>query len=79
MDKQTFELRFTRGKIPSGGGYVGLRPGQLVDESLGMGLGLVESFSSFFASAYKEAIVFTVILPVLLWLSIKHRRAGGEA
>jgi len=44
-----------------------------------LGLGLVESFSSFFASAYKEAIVFTAILPVLLWLSIKHRRAGGEA
>jgi predicted acyl esterase len=36
MDKQTFELRFTRGKFPSGGGYPGLRPGQLVDESLGM-------------------------------------------
>jgi branched-chain amino acid transport system permease protein len=44
-----------------------------------LGLGLVESFSSFFASAYKEAIVFTAILPVLLWLSINHRRAGGEA
>jgi branched-chain amino acid transport system permease protein len=44
-----------------------------------LGLGLVESFSSYFASAYKEAIVFTAILPVLLWLSLKHRRAGGEA
>jgi len=44
-----------------------------------LGLGLIESFGSFFASAYKEAIVFTAILPVLLWLSIKHRRAGGEA
>jgi len=44
-----------------------------------LGLGLIESFGSFYASAYKEAIVFTAILPVLLWLSIKHRRAGGEA
>ena len=44
-----------------------------------LGLGLIESFSSFFASAYKEAIVFTSILPVLLWLSLEHRRAGGEA
>ena len=44
-----------------------------------LGLGLIESFSSFYASAYKEAIVFTAILPVLLWLSIKHRQAGGDA
>jgi branched-chain amino acid transport system permease protein len=44
-----------------------------------LGLGLIESFGSFYASAYKEAVVFTAILPVLLWLSIKHRQAGGEA
>ena len=31
-----FETRFTRGKHPSGGGYVGLRPGYRVDEKLGM-------------------------------------------
>jgi branched-chain amino acid transport system permease protein len=43
-----------------------------------LGLGLIESFSSFYASAYKEAIVFTAILPVLLWLSIEHRQAGGD-
>ena len=36
MDKQNFELRFTRGKYPSGGGYPGLRPGYRVDETLGM-------------------------------------------
>jgi len=44
-----------------------------------LGLGLIESFGSFYASAYKEAVVFTAILPVLLWLSIRHRQAGGEA
>ncbi|WP_067065223.1 branched-chain amino acid ABC transporter permease [Roseateles chitosanitabidus] len=32
-------------------------------------VGLVESFSSFWASAFKEVIVFTSILPVLLWRS----------
>ena len=32
-------------------------------------VGLVEAFSSFWASAYKEVIVFTLILPVLLWRS----------
>ena len=33
-------------------------------------VGLVESFSSFWASAYKEVIVFTLIIPVLLWRSL---------
>ena len=32
-------------------------------------VGLVEAFSSFWASAYKEVIVFTLIIPVLLWRS----------
>jgi branched-chain amino acid transport system permease protein len=34
-----------------------------------VGVGLIESFGSFWASAFKEVIVFTVILPVLLWRS----------
>lgn len=32
-------------------------------------VGLLESFSSFWASPFKEAIVFTLIIPVLLWRS----------
>ncbi len=32
-------------------------------------VGLLESFSSFWASAFKEVIVFTLIIPVLLWRS----------
>src|SRR5258706_8378983 len=32
--------------------------------------GLIESFSSFWASAFKEFIVFTLIIPVLLWRSL---------
>jgi branched-chain amino acid transport system permease protein len=38
-----------------------------------LGVGLVESFGSFWASAFKEVIVFTVILPVLLWRSFVDR------
>lgn len=38
-------------------------------------VGLVESFGSFWASAFKEVIVFTLILPILLWRSI----AGGHS
>jgi branched-chain amino acid transport system permease protein len=32
-----------------------------------LGVGLLESFGSFYASAFKEVIVFSAILPVLLW------------
>ncbi|MBL8393360.1 MAG: branched-chain amino acid ABC transporter permease [Candidatus Accumulibacter sp.] len=34
-------------------------------------VGLLESYSSFWASAFKEVIVFTLIIPVLLWRSLK--------
>jgi len=33
-------------------------------------LGMFESFSSFWASTFKEVIVFTVIIPVLVWRSL---------
>jgi branched-chain amino acid transport system permease protein len=33
-------------------------------------VGLVESFSSFWASAFKEVIVFALIVPVLFWRSL---------
>ena len=37
-------------------------------------VGLLEAFASFWASAYKEVIVFTLIIQVLLWRSfgVKH-------
>ena len=35
-------------------------------------VGIVESFGSFWASAFKEVIVFTVIIPVLLWRSLRN-------
>ncbi len=34
-------------------------------------VGLIESYASFWASAYKEVIVFTLIIPVLLWRSLR--------
>src|SRR5690625_3397392 len=33
-------------------------------------VGILEAFSSFWASQYKEVIVFTLIIPVLLWRSL---------
>ena len=38
-----------------------------------LGVGLIESFGSFWASAFKEVIVFTAILPVLLWRSFADK------
>jgi len=34
-------------------------------------VGCIESLSSFYASAFKEVIVFTAIIPVLLWRSLR--------
>lgn len=43
-----------------------------------LGVGLLESFGSFWASAFKEVIVFSAILPVLLWRSLRDPHAGDE-
>ena len=41
-------------------------------------VGLVEAFSSFWASSFKEVIVFTVILPILLWRSLRSTHYEDE-
>jgi branched-chain amino acid transport system permease protein len=41
-------------------------------------VGVVESFAAFWASPFKEAIVFTVIIPVLLWRSLTTMRTEDE-
>lgn len=42
-------------------------------------VGLLESYSSFWASAFKEVIVFTLIIPVLVWRSLTtHHVEEGE-
>jgi len=47
----------------------------LVAQAGALGVGVLESFGSFWASAFKEVIVFTSILPILLWRSLRdpHR------
>jgi branched-chain amino acid transport system permease protein len=44
-------------------------------------VGLLESYSAFFASAFKEVIVFSIIIPVLLWRSLagRHHHDDEEA
>ena len=41
-------------------------------------VGLLEAFSSFWASAYKEVIVFTLIIPVLLIRSLTSKHVEEE-
>lgn len=41
-------------------------------------VGLLESYASFWASAFKEVIVFTLILPVLLWRSLTTQHVEDE-
>jgi branched-chain amino acid transport system permease protein len=41
-------------------------------------VGVLESFSSFYASAFKEVIVFTLIIPVLLWRSFQRGHDDEE-
>ena len=63
-------------------GFVGAILGGMASYPLAavgaLGVGLLESFSSFWASAYKESIVFTVVIPVLLWRSIASRHPVEE-
>ena len=43
-----------------------------------IGVGVIEAFGSFWASAFKEVIVFTTILPILLWRSLRDPHHDDE-
>ncbi|VTU36701.1 branched-chain amino acid ABC transporter permease [Variovorax sp. PBL-E5] len=43
-----------------------------------LAVGVIESFGSFWASSFKEVIVFTIILPVLLWRSLRSGHSDEE-
>ena len=63
-------------------GFVGAILGGMASYPLAVlgavGVGLLESFSSFWASNMKEAIVFTIIIPVLVWRSLASRQVEEE-
>jgi branched-chain amino acid transport system permease protein len=63
-------------------GFVGAIIGGLVSypvAALGALLvGLLEAFASFWASGFKEVIVFTLIIPVLLWRSLTSKHQEEE-
>ncbi|MBI3140904.1 MAG: branched-chain amino acid ABC transporter permease [Rhodocyclales bacterium] len=63
-------------------GFVGAIIGGLVSYPVAAAgavlVGLLESFSSFWASAFKEVIVFTLIIPVLVWRSLTAHHVEEE-
>lgn len=75
-------IYFDSGFIISLKGFVGAIIGGLASYPLAalgaLFIGQAESFSTFWASSYKEVIVFTLILPVLLWRSVSHKGAEDE-
>jgi len=63
-------------------GFVGAILGGLASHPLAAAgallVGLIEAFASFWASAYKEVIVFTLIIPVLVWRSLGTRHVEED-
>lgn len=63
-------------------GFVGAIFGGLISYPIAAAgalfVGILEAFSSFWASAYKEVIVFTLIIPVLLWRSFGSHHVDDE-
>ena len=75
-------LYFDSGFVISLKGFIGAIIGGLVSypvAALGaLAVGLIEAFSMFWASTYKEIIVFTLIIPFLLWRSLTSRHVEEE-
>lgn len=63
-------------------GFVGCVVGGLASFPLAAAgsllIGLLESFSSFYASALKDSIVFALLLPMLLYMSVTNLSGRGE-
>ena len=75
-------IYYDSGFLVSLKGFVGAIIGGLVSYPLAAAgallVGLLEAFSSFWASAFKEVIVFTLIIPVLLWRSLATHHHDEE-
>lgn len=75
-------VQYDTGFVVALKGFVAAIVGGLVSYPLAAAgalmVGLLESFSSFWASAYKEVIVFTLIIPVLAWRSLTSGHSDEE-
>ncbi|MFM8548553.1 MAG: branched-chain amino acid ABC transporter permease [Betaproteobacteria bacterium] len=63
-------------------GFVGAILGGMASYPLAVAgsiaLGLLEAFASFWSSPFKETIVFAIIIPPLVWLSLRSRHVEEE-
>ncbi len=63
-------------------GFVGAILGGMASYPLAvagaLSLGLLEAYASFWSSAFKETIVFAIIIPPLIWLSLRSRHVEQE-
>ena len=79
---EVITLYFDSGFIISLKGFVGAIIGGLASYPVAavgaLAVGLIEAFSMFWASNYKEIIVFTLIIPFLLWRSLTSRHVEEE-
>jgi branched-chain amino acid transport system permease protein len=75
-------ISFDSGFVISLKGFVGAIIGGLASYPLAavgaLLVGLIEAFAAFWASNYKEVIVFTLIIPFLLWRSLTHHHVEEE-
>lgn len=75
-------VQYDTGFVVALKGFVAAIVGGLVSYPLAAAgallVGLLESYSSFWASAYKEVIVFTLIIPVLAWRSLSAGHGDEE-
>ncbi|WP_425640724.1 branched-chain amino acid ABC transporter permease [Marinomonas gallaica] len=75
-------LYYDSGFIISLKGFVGAIIGGLVSYPLAafgaIAVGMIEAFSMFWASNYKEIIVFTLIIPFLIWRSMNSHSVEDE-
>ena len=75
-------LYYDSGFLISLKGFVGSIIGGLVSfpvAAIGsIAVGLIEAFAMFWASDYKEIIVFTIIIPFLIWKSLTSRHSEED-
>jgi len=75
-------MKFDSGFLLGLKGFVGAIIGGLAVYPLAAAgavfVGVLETFASFWASAYKEVIVFTLIVPILIWRSIAQPHVDDE-
>ena len=75
-------LYYDSGFIISLKGFVGAIIGGLVSYPVAaigaVAVGMIEAFSMFWASSYKEIIVFTLIIPFLIWRSMNSHHVEED-